>query len=118
MAVIQLERSSAEYRRFAELYRVARALRPNETDRWNGDLYTTAGEGTAWGSFQPDGSFKLSKELIFDKLGPDASPQEKVQALTTILHETNHARVVINAPDEPNAVLSRHSKGLDEGLTE
>ncbi|MET9316536.1 hypothetical protein ABZX12_32355 [Kribbella sp. NPDC003505] len=118
MAVIQVDEESPEYKRFAELYKAARALRPNETDLWEGDLYATVGEG-GWGAFVPgDGSFKLSKELVLDQLGPDANPHDQVQALSTILHETNHARAPVDAPKEPNAVRSRHSKGLDEGLTE
>jgi len=118
MAVTLVDRDSEEYRRFAELYKAARALRPNETDLWKGDLYATSGEG-GWGAFQQqDGSFKLSRELVLDQLGPDANPHDQVQALSTILHETNHARVPVDAPKEPNAVRSRHSKALDEGLTE
>ena len=115
MAVTLVDRDSEEYRRFAELYKAARALRPNETDLWKGDLYATSGEG-GWGAFQQqDGSFKLSRELVLDQLGPDANPHDQVQALSTILHETNHARVPVDAPKEPNAVRSRHSKALDEG---
>lgn len=118
MAVIRIDPSSADYQRFTRLYEAARALRPSEINRWNGELHATVGDGAAWGSLQTDGSFKLSKELVLDKLGPDSTPHEQVQALATVLHEANHARVDVNAPDEPNAVLSRHSKALDEGLTE
>ncbi len=118
MALIRIDPSSEEYRQFVRLYEAARALRPSEVDRWNRELYATIDEGQNWGSFHPDGYFKLSKELVFDKLGPDATPQEQVQALATVLHESNHARVQVNAQNEPNAVLSRHSKALDEGLTE
>ncbi|TCC51004.1 hypothetical protein E0H75_12725 [Kribbella capetownensis] len=118
MAVVRINPSSEEYRRFVHLYEVARALRPSKIDRWNRELYATVGEADCWGSLQPDGSFKFSKELVFDKLGDHATPQERVQALTTVLHESNHARVQIDAADEPNAVRSRHSKSLDEGLTE
>jgi len=118
MALIRIDPSSEEYRQFVRLYEGARALRPSEVDRWNRELYATIDEGQNWGSFHPDGYFKLSKELVFDKLGPDATPQEQVQALATVLHESNHARVQVNAQNEPNAVLSRHSKALDEGLTE
>ncbi|MGZ0152591.1 hypothetical protein ACXJJ3_36415 [Kribbella sp. WER1] len=118
MAVTQVDPESPEYQRFAELYKAARALRPNETDLWKGDLYATTGEG-GWGAFDPrSGSFKLSKELVLDQLGQDANPSDQVAALSTILHETNHARVPVDAPKEPNAVRSRHSKALDEGLTE
>jgi hypothetical protein len=118
MATVRIDPSSEEYQQFARLYAVARELYPSEVDRWNGELYATVDEGQNWGSFQPDGSFKLSKELVFDHLGPDAEPGRQVQALTSVLHEANHARVPIDAPHEPNAVPSRHSKALDEGLTE
>lgn len=118
MAVIRIDPSSEEYRQFVHLYEVARALRPSKIDRWNRELYATVGEVDSWGSLQPDGSFKLSKELVFDKLGNAATPHEQVQALTTVLHESNHARVQVDAAHEPNAVRSRHSKSFDEGLTE
>jgi hypothetical protein len=118
MSIIEVEPSSAEYRLFVDLYDAARATRPSDLDRWNGKLYLTVEEGDEWGSLQVDGSFKMSTELVFDKLLHESTPQEQAQALTTILHEALHARVVVNAPDEPNAVLSRHSKALDEGLTE
>ncbi|MET7281544.1 hypothetical protein ABZS29_25135 [Kribbella sp. NPDC005582] len=118
MPVYQVDPSSEEYRRFVRLYEAARRTRPAELDRWNGELYEIVGEGGRWGSLQVDGSLQLSRELVLDKLGPDAAPQEQAQALTTILHEAYHARVEINAVDEPNAVLSERSKALDEGLTE
>ncbi|TDD51878.1 hypothetical protein E1263_29735 [Kribbella antibiotica] len=118
MAVVRIDPSSEQYRQFAELYTAARRARPSQIDRWNGDLYATVGEGRQWGSFRQDGSFALSQELVFDRLRPGAEPQQAVQAITTVLHETNHARTEIDAPSEPNAVVSRHSKALDEGLTE
>ncbi|MFI5730962.1 hypothetical protein ACIA49_12635 [Kribbella sp. NPDC051587] len=118
MALIRIDPSSEEYKRFVRLYEVARSMRPSELDRWNGELYATVGEGKNWGSLRRDGSLQLSQELVFDHLGPDAEPQAQVQALTTVLHEANHARVEIKALEEPNAVLSSHSKALDEGLTE
>ncbi|GAA1691308.1 hypothetical protein GCM10009745_40770 [Kribbella yunnanensis] len=118
MAVIRIDPASEGYRQFVRLYETARSLRPSELDRWNGELYATVGEGKNWGSLRRDGSLQLSQELVLDHLGPDAAPQDQVQALTTILHEANHARVEIKAPEEPNAVLSSHSKALDEGLTE
>jgi len=118
MAVIRIDHSSEDYRRFEWLYRAARAFRPSGIDRWNGELYATVGEGENWGSLHPDGYFKLSKELVFDRLGPDTPTADQAEALATILHESHHARVEVNAADEPNAVLSRHSKALDEGLTE
>lgn len=118
MAVVRIDPASEEYLRFARLYAIARRQFPSEIDRWNKELNVTVGEGQSWGSLQRDGSFKLSKELVLDKLGPGTTPQQQVQALTTILHESLHARVEIDAPHEPNAVASKHSKALDEGLTE
>ncbi len=118
MALIRIDPSSEEYRQFVRLYETARSVRPSELDRWNGELYASVGEGKNWGSLRRDGSLQLSQELVLDQLGPDAAPTDQVQALTTILHEANHARVEIKAIEDPNAVLSDHSKALDEGLTE
>jgi len=118
MAVIRIDPASEEYRQFARLYAVARDLYPSQTDRWNGELYATVDEGRAWGSFRQDGTFKLSKELVLDQLGPGAPREKQVQALASVLHESLHARVEVDAADEPNAVPSQHSKALDEGLTE
>src|SRR5207245_2161363 len=78
----------------------------------DGDLHAAVGEGTAWGSFQPDGSFKLSKELIFDKLGPG-----RLTAGTGAGSFHDPAR------DEPRAAGDQRRivlplQGLDEGLTE
>lgn len=118
MAVVRIAPESQEYQQFARLYAIARRQFPSQLDRWNKELYATVGEPQSWGSLQRDGSFKLSKELVLDRLAPGAMPHEQVQALTTVLHESMHARVEIDAPHEPNAVASKHSKALDEGLTE
>ncbi len=46
------------------------------------------------------------------------SAAQQIQALQTVLHECYHQRVETDAPNEPNAVRTRESKALDEGLTE
>lgn len=64
-----VDRDSEEYRRFAELYKAARALRPNETDLWKGDLYATTGEG-GWGAFQQQARREVW--AIADRAGVDS----------------------------------------------
>jgi len=118
VATVEIDPSSETYGQFAKLYRIARRQFPSAVDRWNGKLCATVGEGRNWGSLQRDGSFKLSKELVLDRLAAGTPPHKQVQALTTVLHESLHARVEVDAPLEPNAVPSQHSQALDEGLTE
>ncbi|TDO52776.1 hypothetical protein EV643_102618 [Kribbella sp. VKM Ac-2527] len=113
-------RDSVVYQEFVRLYQVARQLRPTSVDRWNGDLYAVAAEN--WGAFDPaTGSIRLSPSRVLRHLTGSISPTEphrQAQALATVLHEATHAGMLTDAPDEPNAVRTRHSLGLMEGIAE
>lgn len=113
-------RSSAAYREFARLHHIARTLRNCPVDRWNGDLYAI-GPGQ-WGGFNPKtGAMRLADERVLRYLTGTTSLTEgyrQAQALATVLHESTHAGMLTDAPDEPNAVRSDHSLGLMEGVAE
>lgn len=115
----RVDRASPVYQEFARLYRIARDLRPSGVDRWNGEL--SARTDDKWGGFQQDGSMRLSRDLVLAHLSGAAdgrNPRVQAQALATVLHESGHAGAVLDAPHEPNAVRSRESRLLDEGLVE
>lgn len=111
---------SVAYREFARLYRIARQLRPTSVDRWNGELYAT--NSGVWGSANPvTGAIRLSGPLVLPYLTGATShthPGEQAEALATVLHEATHTGMNLRAPSEPNAVRTRHSAGLTEGVAE
>ncbi|TCO21195.1 hypothetical protein EV652_111102 [Kribbella steppae] len=111
---------SAVYREFVRLYRIARTLRSTPVDRWNGELYAT--DTAVWGSVSPlTGAVRLSAQLVLPHLTGKTShhhPVEQAEALATVLHESTHAGMALKAPTEPNAVDSKHSLGLTEGVAE
>ncbi len=113
-------RGSATYREFERLYRLARSLRTTATDRWNGDL--VAGGGENMGAVHPKtGAIRLSTDHVLRHLqgsGFNSTPSERAQALATILHETTHAGMRIDAPDQPNAVRAEHALKVIEGFAE
>jgi hypothetical protein len=113
-------RDSAVYQEFARLYQLARTLRPTGADRWNGDLHATSTR--RWGAFNPKtGAIRLSELDVLQYLIGSTfatSPRQQAQALATVLHETTHAGMEIDAPAEPNAVRSGHSEGVMEGFAE
>ncbi len=103
----------------SRLNRLAHELRPGVADRWNGELYARTDD--KWGGLHPNGSLRLSRDLVLRHLSGSAdgqNPRAQAQALATVLHESYHARSGMDAPDEPNAVRRRETIGLDEGLTE
>jgi hypothetical protein len=113
---------SPTYQEFARLYRLARATRPPVRDdghTWNGELLA---RDDIWGSTDPrSGAISLNKHTVLPYLTGRPSPDdraEQTQALQTVLHEYYHHRVVTDARHEPNAVRTRESLALDEGLTE
>jgi hypothetical protein len=111
---------SAVYREFVRLYRIARALRSTPVDRWNGELHAT--DASVWGSVSPlTGAIRLSAKLVLPHLTRSTShqhPVEQAEALVTVLHESTHTGMELKALTEPNAVHSRHSLGLTEGVAE
>ncbi|MDX6283475.1 MAG: hypothetical protein QOH03_4546 [Kribbellaceae bacterium] len=113
-------RDSAVYQEFSRLYRLARAQRPTSIDRWNGHLYAT--DSDRLGAFDPRTcDIRLSADRTLRHLTGSSSltnPSDQAQALATVLHEATHAGMATDAPDEPNAVRSRHSLGLMEGFAE
>jgi hypothetical protein len=113
-------RDSAVYQEFARLYQLARTLRPTGADRWNGDLHATSTR--RWGAFNPKtGAIRLSELDVMQYLTGSTfatSPRQQAQALATVLHETTHAGMEVDAPAEPNAVRSGHSEGVMEGFAE
>lgn len=115
-----VRRDSSAYREFARLYHLAQTLRPTGVDRWNGELWAT--EGDRWGGFNPGtGRIALSGEHVLRHLvssGPASRPEERAQALATVLHEATHAGMPTDAPNEANAVRSEHSLGVMEGFAE
>ncbi|MFC5261057.1 hypothetical protein ACFPJ1_02950 [Kribbella qitaiheensis] len=103
----------------ARLYRIAQEMRPGGADRWNGALYARYDD--KWGGLRRDGSLRLNQNLVLDHLTggePSHDPHLQGQALATVLHESWHARVPVDAPNEPNAMRGAQSAGLDEGITE
>ncbi|MDX6239890.1 MAG: hypothetical protein QOG10_4705 [Kribbellaceae bacterium] len=116
----QVDSASPTYQEFARLYRIARSMRPSDIDRWNGELHAHTDD--VWGSVNPTtGTITLNHEQVLRYLTGSPSHTdraEQAQALQTVLHETYHQRVAINAPSEPNAFRGYESKALDEGLTE
>ncbi|GAA0614447.1 hypothetical protein HPO96_26135 [Kribbella sandramycini] len=117
--MVRVDPSSRTYQEFARLYQIAQELRPGSEDRWNRELYARTDD--KWGGLAVDGTMRLHKDLVLDQLTggePTDDPDRQAQALATVLHESEHARVAIDAPGEPNAVRRRESFGLDESLTE
>ncbi len=119
---LPVEPRSPVYQEFSRLYGIAHAMRPpvrRNGGGWNGELFAHTG---AWGSVHPKtGAMSLHHERVLPYLtGTQSmtSPGKQAQALQTVLHEYYHQRVEIDAPREPNAVRSRESKALDEGLTD
>jgi hypothetical protein len=114
-------RGSATYQEFARLYQLARSIRPTGVDRWNRDLYASDSD-TSLGGFNPrTGAMRLSGRAVLPYLTggviPDA-PDAQSQALATVIHETTHASIETDDPAEPNAIRSKHSLGLLEGVAE
>jgi hypothetical protein len=113
-------RDSATYQEFDRLHRIARMLRPTGIDHWSGDLYATDDE--LWGGFSPKTrDVRLSEASVLRHLTGSTSStdrSEQAEALATVLHESTHAGMDIDAPAQPNAVRSVHSKGLTEGIAE
>jgi hypothetical protein len=117
--MVRIEPSSALYQEFARLHRIAQEMHPGTMDRWNGELYARTDD--KWGGLAPDGSMRLNQDLVLEHLTGGAlgdDPARQAQALATVLHESKHTRVPIDAEDEPNAVRRPETMGLDEALTE
>lgn len=108
------------YAEVVRLYRIAQSLRPRAVDRWNGLLNATSAD-TLGGLNPRTGVLRLSDDRVLRHLTgrvSQANPRQQAQALATVLHEATHGGMLINAPGEPNAVLTAHSRGLMEGLAE
>jgi hypothetical protein len=107
--------SSAAYEEFARLHRIVCDMRPGHRSHWNGELYTF--DGDPWGGYDTEsGRMLLSRQLVLDQFaGPPSEAQ--AEALATVLHESYHATAELES-DDPNAVHSRATIALDEGLTE
>lgn len=115
----RIDPESPVYQEVARLYGIAQEMRPGGQDLWNGELY--ARNDDKWGGLTRDGTFRLNETLVLDQLTGGAGtdrPELQGQAVATVLHESLHARVVVDAPNEPNAVRAGQSIALDEGLTE
>lgn len=115
----RIDPSSPVYQEVARLYRISQEMRPGGKDLWNGELYARSDD--KWGGLGRDGTLRLNQDLVLNHLtGGELShdPQMQGQALSTVLHESLHARVEVDAPNEPNALRRAESIGLDEGLTE
>src|SRR5438309_10789401 len=109
--VTRVEPSSAAYQEFARLYRIAQEQRPGGEDRWNGQLFIRTDD--VYGGLRSDGTMRLNQKLVLDHLTgePSGDPARQGQALATVLHESKHARALMDAPDEPNALRRRESLG-------
>lgn len=107
--------SSPAYEEFARLHRIVCDMRPGHRSHWNGELYTF--DGDPWGGYDTEsGRMLLSRQLVLDQFaGPPSEAQ--AEALATVLHESYHATAELES-DDPNAVHSRATIALDEGLTE
>ncbi|TCN37594.1 hypothetical protein EV644_111142 [Kribbella orskensis] len=117
--MVLIDRSSPVYLEVARLHQIALSLRPGGIDRWNGDLYARSDD--KWGGLGRDGTMRLNQDLVLRHLtGGELSddPAIQGQALSTVLHESTHARSEFDAKYEPNALRLQQSVGLDEGLTE
>jgi hypothetical protein len=116
----EVDQNSAVYKEFTRLYRIAREMRPSSIDKWNGKLFAI--DDGPWGSFDPKtGNISLSQELVLDHLtGSTTQPPSmaQAQAIATVYHEAEHARVDGNAPHELNAMHHPNTLTLNEGLTE
>ncbi|TDU82513.1 hypothetical protein EV138_7407 [Kribbella voronezhensis] len=115
----RIDPGSPVYQEVARLYRIAQEMRPGGQDLWNGELYSRTDDKL--GGLSPDKTLRLHQDLVLDHLTggePSHDPDRQAQALATVLHESLHARVEKDAPQEPNAVRALESIGLDEGLTE
>jgi hypothetical protein len=115
----RIDPESPVYQEVARLYRIAQEIRPGGLDRWNGELYSRTDD--KYGGLTRDGTFRLSQTLVLDQLtGGEGTgdPVRQGQAVATVLHESLHARVEMDAKSEPNALRKPQSIGLDEGLTE
>lgn len=107
--------SSPAYEEFARLHRIVCDMRPGHRSHWNGELYTF--DGDPWGGYDTEsGRMLLSRQLVLDQFaGPPSEAQS--EALATVLHESYHATAELDS-DHPDAVHSRATIALDEGLTE
>jgi hypothetical protein len=107
--------SSPAYEEFARLHRIVCDMRPGRRSHWSGDLYTF--DGDPWGGYDTEsGRMLLSRQLVLDQFaGPPSEAQ--AEALATVLHESYHATAELDS-DDPNAVHTRATIALDEGLTE
>jgi hypothetical protein len=117
--LVRIDPSSPLYQEVARLYRLAHELHPGGEDLWNEKLYARTDD--KWGGLDREGTLRLNQQLVLDHLtggSPSHDPQLQGQALVTVLHESLHARVKLDALHEPNAVRAPQSVGLDEGLTE
>ncbi|TDU82511.1 hypothetical protein EV138_7405 [Kribbella voronezhensis] len=115
----RIDPESPVYREVARLYGIAQEVRPGGRDRWNGELESRS-DGLH-GGLTNDGTLRLSEDLVLKHLtGGERSddPARQGDALATVLHESLHARVEMDAADQPNAVRAKQSIALDEGLTE
>ncbi|GAA1612063.1 hypothetical protein [Kribbella karoonensis] len=111
---------SALYAEVVRLYRIAQSLRPRAVERWNGVLRATSAD-TMGGLNPRTGVLRLSDDRVLRHLTGRVSPthpRQQVQALATVLHEATHGGMQINAPGEPNAVPTEHSRGVMEGFAE
>ena len=115
----RVDPESPVYQEVARLYRITQQMRPGGLDRWNGELYSRTDD--KYGGLTRDGTFRLNETLVLDQLtGGEGTgdPIRQGQAVATVLHESLHARVEMDAEHEPNALRKPQSIGLDEGLTE
>jgi hypothetical protein len=119
LTIRPVDRSSAAYHEFVRLHRIACDMRPGHRSRWNGELYTF--DGDPWGGYDPEtGRMLLSRQLVLDHLTDStANPlgDAQAEALATVLHESYHATAEYES-DDPNAVYSRATVVLNEGLVE
>ena len=87
-------------------------MRPGGLDRWNGELYSRTDD--KYGGLTRDGTFRLNQTLVLDHLtGGEGTgdPVRQGQALATVLHESLHARVEMDAKSEPNALRKSSPSG-------
>jgi hypothetical protein len=69
-SLIRIDESSPEYAEVSRLYRLAHELRPGVADRWNGELYARTDD--KWGGLHPNGSLRLSRDLVLRHLSGSA----------------------------------------------
>ncbi|TDD41959.1 hypothetical protein E1263_42360, partial [Kribbella antibiotica] len=111
---VRIDPASTTYREVSRLYEIAQGLRPGSADRWNRELYARSDDKL--GGLGLDGTLRIQQRALDDLAG--GNPRRQAEALATVLHESEHARSPVDAPEEPNAVRSAESFGLDEAFTE